>query len=347
MKKSNIYSILTIAALSFLITSCGVSSLTSTTRVENIVHEHRVEAPVHLYQPTSSAPLFLDKAGDLSISVDFNKSGENSNNDPNLKNNLNIRSSSKSTQEINEVKMFSINTAYAITNDILVYGRIAYGKDSKTYQPYVETWDYVSNHYKTDYYLWLPLPIIFTGGSHSNEFMANYRRYDYELTRSYENLHTEIGVAKTITRGKMRAQLSGGLGYARNNFEGHLARGNGKEVYGSHTAQWFNVHAQPSLGVKLEFFEAGMFLKNTLVNSRINATGIKGKQFSDHTETVLFVEPGFFLKAGPEYCRLSMEYRYLAPLGKPEMKFNQGIFSVGINSTLNIKKETATKAKKL
>ncbi|MBK7428703.1 MAG: hypothetical protein IPI60_17640 [Saprospiraceae bacterium] len=342
MKKSNLNFILSIAALSILITSCGVSSLTSSTKVENIVHEHQVEAPVNLYQPTSAAPLFLDKAGDLSISVDFNKSGENTNDDPNLKSDLNLRSSSKSSQKINEVKMFSMNTAYAITDDLSVYGRIAYGKESKTYQPYVEMWDLVTNNYSTDYYLWLPLPIVFVGGGHSSEYMENYRRYDYELTRSYENMHTEIGVAKSISRGKMRAQLSGGLGYARNNFEGHLARGNGREVYGSHTAQWFNVHAQPSIGVKLEYFEAGMFLKNTLVNSRVNATEILGKQFDNYTETVLFVEPGFFLKAGPEYCRFSMEYRYLAPIGKPEMKFSQGIFSIGVNSTFNVKKNKRT-----
>ncbi len=342
MKKSNLNFILTIAALSILITSCGVSSLTSTTRVENIVHEHKVEAPVHLYQPTSAAPLFLDNAGDLSISVDFNKSGENTNNDPNLKNDLNIRSSSKSRQKINEVQMFSMNTAYAITNDISVYGRIAYGKDSETYQPYVETWDLVTNHYNTDYYVWLPLPIVFAGGGHSSEFMENYRRYDYELTRSYENLHTEIGVAKTISRGILRAQFSGGIGYAINNFEGHLTRGKDREVYGAHRAQWFNVHAQPSMGVKLEYFEAGMFLKNTLVNSRVNATDIKDRQFAEFSETVIFLEPGFFLKAGPEYCRFSMEYRYLAPLGNPEMKFNPGIFSIGINSTLNIKKNKHT-----
>jgi hypothetical protein len=343
MKKSNLNFILTIAALSFLITSCGISSLTSSTRVENIVHEHRVDAPVHLYQPTSAAPLFLDKAGDLSISVDFNKSGENTNDDPNLKSDLNMKSSSNSSQKINEVKMFSMNTAYAISDDVSVYGRVAYGKESKTYQPYVEIWDLVTNTYSTDYYLWLPLPVVFIGGAgHSSEHMENYRRYDYELTRSYENMHTEIGVAKSISRGKMRAQFSGGLGYARNNFEGHLARGNGREVYGSHTAQWFNVHAQPSMGLKLEYFEAGMFLKNTLVNSRVNAAEIVGKQFENYSETVLFVEPGFFLKAGPEYCRFSMEYRYLAPIGKPEMKFNQGIFSIGVNSTFNIKKNKLT-----
>jgi hypothetical protein len=343
MKKSNLNFILTITALSFLITSCGISSLTSSTRVENIVQEHRVDAPVHLYQPTSAAPLFLDKAGDLSISVDFNKSGENTNDDPNLKSDLNMKSSSNSSQKINEVKMFSMNTAYAITDDVSVYGRVAYGKESKTYQPYVEIWDLVTNTYSTDYYLWLPLPVVFVGeAGHSSEHMENYRRYDYELTRSYENMHTEIGVAKSISRGKMRAQLSGGLGYARNNFEGHLARGNGREVYGSHTAQWFNVHAQPSMGLKLEYFEAGMFLKNTLVNSRVNATEIMGKQFENYSETVLFVEPGFFLKAGPEYCRFSMEYRYLAPIGKPEMKFNQGIFSIGVNSTFNIKKNKLT-----
>ncbi len=342
MKKSNYNLIITITAVSFFITSCGVSSLTSSTKVENIVHEHKVAAPVHLYQPTSAAPLFLDKAGDLSISVDFNKSGENTNNDPNLKSDLNIRSSSQSTQEINEVKMFSMNTAYAITNDLSVYGRIAYGKESKTYQPYVEMWDLVTNHYNTDYYVWLPVPIVFTGG-HSSEFTENYRRYDYELTRSYENLHTEIGVAKTITRGKIRAQIAGGLGYARNNFKGHLERGTGRAVYGSHTAQWFNFHAQPSVGVKLEYFEAGMFLKNTVVNSHVSASEIKEKQFDKYSETVVFVEPGFFLKAGPEYCRFSMEYRYLAPLGKPEMKFNQGIFSIGVNSTFNIKKDSAPK----
>ena len=328
---------LLLAALS--LQNCAVDSKLIKTEHKTVIHEHRVHLPAAMYTAGSSNVPLFDKQGDLLLAVDFANSGDNTNDDKNRGGNSTNVIDGITHQSASSTKTFSLKGGYALTDRIGIIGSVTTGGHEATYKPYIESWNIQKSTYDNEYWLWLPLPWdVWNGYSWSQvdeiTTINGYEKMSKELTRRYRYFDAELGVGKFSKKKKWKTEIYGGLGLAKNTFDGHLDRGT--EVYGRHEATFYKAFVQPAAAFSSNWFEAGAAFKGSFMHYQLDATEINERRFESENTNLLFVEPSLFMRFGPRAFRVTLEQKWLACLGDSPFPLNKSYLSLGLVSMLNV-----------
>jgi hypothetical protein len=335
-------------ALAFLLQSCAVSSTLVDSREITITHEHRVNLPAALYSPgTSNTPMFEQK-GDLSLSVNMTKSGENTNDDSNPNGDPKNITEGITHQDISKAKTFTVNAGYALSDDIGLTANFTTGSRRDEYYAYIESWNLTQDIYNYEYWAGIPLTWEhWIGGTwYSTETIQainDYQKVGKKLTRSYRYFDGEVAVGKYAHKNKIKTGLYGGLGFAQNQTEGHMDRGTMKDAYGRHNASFFKVFVLPSAAFRAGWFELGAALKGSYMHYKLRESSFGDRSYAADAENLFFVEPSLFFRFGPHAFRINVEQKWLSSLGKSPFPVNNAFTSVGVISMLNTKKATPKK----
>ena len=342
MKAELLIPTIALFATTLSLQSCAISATHVSTQQVTVTHEHRVNLPAAMYSPGSNNTPMLEKKGDLALSVDMTNSGHNSNNDSNPEGIPNKITEGTTNQNISKTQTFSVNTAYAITDKIAIMASISTGKNKESYRPYIESWNLTKDIYTFEYWAGIPLSWDewIQGTWYSTEQIQtinDYQKVSKNLTRSYKYFDSELAVGKYTYKNKIKTGLYGGLGFAQNQFDGHLDRGSIPAVYGHHDASLFKIFILPSAAYRTGWFEFGAAMKGSFMRYHLKSARIGDKAYDNEVENLAFVEPSMFLRIGPRAFRLNFEQKFLACLGKSPFPTNNSLSSVGIVSTLNVK----------
>lgn len=300
----------------------------------SVTHEHRVDLPASMYSPGVSQTPMFDKKGEIAISAHMTNSGENENNDPNPTADPAKIKDGLTRQNISKVRTFSFGGGYALTDKIGLLLNFNVGKGADEHNPYIESWNLTEDLYTYEYWAGIPLGWNeWIGGTWyaSDEIttLNDYQRIGKTLQRSYQYFDVEAAVGKYMSRDWLRTGFYGGLGIARNQYQGHLTRDNIRETYGQHDATFLKVFILPSVAVHKDWFELGASMKSSYLGYNLHATEVYGAA----KESLIFVEPALFLRVGPRYLQLSVEQKWLGSLGDAPFKTNKAFTSVGVLST--------------
>lgn len=332
---------LLLCALFIFLQGCAVDSKLVNSQQQTVTHEHRVHLPAALYTAGSSNPPLFEKKGELMLAVDYTHSGENTNYDKNKGGNQANVVDGITHQTSSSTQTYSAKGAYALTDGIGIMGNVTLGSKNEMYTPYIESWNIQKETYQNEYWAWLPVPWDAWNGvswTQIDEFQTvnNYDKISKNIARSYRYVDTELGVGKFSHKNKWKTEIYGGLGFAQNKYTGHLDRNNRLEVYASHEASLYKVFAQPAGAYSSGWFEAGAALKASYVNYNLKSgSGSGNENLGKETGSQFFAEPSVFMRIGPRACRLSIEHKWLATIGKSRFPVNSSFLSFGIVSILN------------
>ena len=334
-------SALFLAALFFQ--SCAINSTLINSQQVTVTHEHQVDLPAAMYSPGASNTPMFEKKGDISLSVNMTDSGKNTNDDSNPEGNPAKVTEGTTHQNISKAKTFTVNGGYALTDKIGLTGSFTTGKTKEEYRPYIESWNLTKETYSTEY--WVGIPVwwdTWIGGTwYSTENVQainDYQKVSKTLTRSYKYYDGELAIGKYTHKNKFKTGLYGGLGFAQNQYDGHLNRGASTNVYGHHEASFFKVFVLPSVAFRAGWLELGAAIKGSFLNYNLKSTVTADRKYAAASDNLFFVEPSLFIRFGPRAFRVNVEQKWLNALGKSPFSTNKAFTSIGVISTLNLKK---------
>ncbi|MBL7826717.1 MAG: hypothetical protein JNJ57_08810 [Saprospiraceae bacterium] len=338
MKPTFFFSACTLLTLVISLQSCVVGADLVKSTNYTVTHEHRVNLPANVYSPAASQLPMFDKKGEKSIAFSMTNSGENDDNDPNPNADPNNIKEGITTQDITQVRTFSLGGGYALTDQLAVIGNVQAGKGSGSYKPYIESWNLTEDLYSYEYWAGIPLGWDeYIGGTwYSNEkftTLNEYQRIGKTLNHSYRYFEAEAGVGRYHSQDWVRAGFYGGLGYANNQFQGHLKRNGANQVYGEHKASLFKMYVLPAVSAHKGWIECGASMKTNFMLYKLNAGTYADQQFGAEKHPVVMLEPAMFLRIGPRYFQVQLESKYLGSVGKAPFPTNKIFTSVGVLST--------------
>ncbi len=326
-----------------LFQSCAYNSTLIDSKQVTVTHEHRVDLPAAMYTPGASNIPMFEKKGDVSLAVSGTNSGKNTNNDSNPEGDPTKVSGETTHQNISKTRTYSVNAGYALTNSIGLTASFTTGNDQEEYRPYIESWNLTQDVYSTTY--WLGFPVSWdewVGGSwsatHQVQIINDYQKVSKNIIRSYKYYDGELAIGKYKKHNNLKTGMYGGLGYAQNQYKGHLERNHYSDVYSQHDASFFKLFVLPSAAYSHGWVELGAAFKASFLRYNLKSMENNDRQYSAEAKNMFFVEPSVFLRFGPKAFRIHVERKWMNSLGKSSFPTNKSYTSVGFISMLNTKK---------
>ena len=342
MKAQSLLPISALFSVILLFQSCAINSTLIDTQQITVTHEHRVELPAAMYTPgTSNLPMF-EKKGDVSLAVSMTNSGKNTNNDSNPEGDPTKVSGKTTHQTISKTRTYTVNAGYALTDEIGLTASFTTGKDREEYRPYIESWNLTQDVYSTEY--WVGFPLTWDnwvqGSWQSNnqiQTINDYQKVSKNIVRSYKYYDGELAIGKYKKHNNLKTGMYGGLGFAKNEFKGHLTRNYHRDIYSQHDASFFKLFVLPSAAYSQGWIELGAAVKGSFLRYNLKSMENNDRQYSAEVKNIFFVEPTVFLRIGPKAFRVQVEQKWLKGLGKSPFSTNNSFTSVGVISMLSMR----------